>query len=127
MESKQVLIDTNILIDYFQSTSKEKTLLYSFLSEYRIAISTITEFEISIGINDKNKDFFEKLLQNIIIIPFDSSCAFIASKIYRDIKKSSSLIEVPDIFIAAIAVSFSIPLSTLNKEHFSRIEGLTLL
>ena len=127
MESRQVLIDTNILIDYFQSSAKEKTLLYSLLSEYSTAISTITEFEISIGINEKNKDFFEKLLQNIVIIPFDSSCAFIASKIYKDLKKLNRLIEVPDIFIAATAVSNSIPLSTLNKKHFSRIEGLTLL
>ncbi len=37
------------------------------------------------------------------------------------------VIEMRDIFIGATAVVYDMPLATLNKEHFERIEKLQLI
>ncbi|OJV16835.1 MAG: hypothetical protein BGO21_28680 [Dyadobacter sp. 50-39] len=43
------------------------------------------------------------------------------------LKKQSKLIGMADIFIAATAVHYGLPLATLNVKHFERIEELQIL
>ncbi len=35
--------------------------------------------------------------------------------------------EIKDIFIAATAIVYDIPVFTLNKKHFERLEGVSLV
>jgi len=55
-----------------------------------------------------------------------SDVAQSAAAIYRQMKQVNQLIEVRDIFIGATALVHSLPLMTLNQNHFSRINGLQL-
>lgn len=43
------------------------------------------------------------------------------------LKKSRNQIEIADLFIAATALSYKIPLATLNRKHFDRVESLKLV
>ena len=49
-----------------------------------------------------------------------------ASEIFHALKQQNKLIEFRDIFIAAAAIVYQMPLKTLNIKHFQRVEGLTL-
>ena len=71
--------------------------------------------------------FWNELLSEFLVLPFDSSAAHIAVDIQRDQKKLRKSIEKADLFIAAIAVANGLPLDTLNRKHFDKIERLTLL
>jgi predicted nucleic acid-binding protein len=122
-----VLLDTSILIDYFRKENKEKTYLYIVSKDYDLAISTITEFEFLNGVNDKNIDTVNSLLKEFLILDFNSECAKISSKIYKNLKKINKLIPPPDIFIAATAINNNMELVTLNENHFQHISGLKLL
>jgi predicted nucleic acid-binding protein len=48
------------------------------------------------GLNPKNRDFLHKIIENILVLPFDSGCAKIAAEIYRNLKKSNKLIGISD-------------------------------
>ncbi|MCF2491295.1 hypothetical protein L0659_24190 [Dyadobacter sp. CY347] len=49
-----------------------------------------------------------------------------AAEIYHNLRRRNSLIEFRDIFIAATALTFQLPIKTLNQGHFQRIENLEL-
>lgn len=125
MEDRRVLVDTSIFIDYFRKENKKKTKLYLLRKEkYEIVTSSICYFEYMSG--SKNEAFDKLLFQNIEVIDFDKEQAFIASKTFKDLKRKNALIEFRDILIAASAITLKIPLVTLNRKHFERIEDLIL-
>jgi tRNA(fMet)-specific endonuclease VapC len=60
------------------------------------------------------------------ILAFDSACVDAVIEIYQSLKVSNQLIGLPDIFIAATAITHNLPLLTLNQKHFARISNLKL-
>ena len=126
MDYQRVLIDTSIFIDYFRKENKQNTKLYMLRKEgYEFLTSSICYFEYMSG--SRNEEFDLALFENITVIDFDKQQAYIASKIFRDLKKRNQLIEFRDILIASFAIALNIPLATLNRRHFERIEDLIIL
>ena len=105
---------------------KDKTVFYQFARQHELLISAVTEFEFSIGATPKNRAYVEKLLAKLPALPFDSACVKTAAEIYRDLKARNQLLSLPDIFIAATALAHGLPLATLNRKHFERIDSLQL-
>lgn len=128
MESELICLDSSVLIDYFRKTKKEASFFYELSKIYsNYAVSIITVFEVLIGSNDSQKEFWESLFRNMEILPFDEIANDNAVEIYKKLKTSGNLIEIPDLFIGATSLSNGLRLATLNKKHFSRIERLELI
>jgi len=88
----------------------------------------VTHFELYSGIkHHKDISRMDKLISFLEVLDFNTIQAQEAASIYRSLKKQNKLIEFRDIFIAASALSNNLPLATLNKKHFQRIEGLALI
>jgi len=122
------MIDTSLLIDYFRKTDKSKARLVQLSQQFgQLSISSVTEFEVYSGATSTQLTFWNELLFEILVYPFDSKAAHIAVEIYRDLKKLGRTIEKADLFIAATAVSNGLSLDTLNQKHFHKIRQLTLL
>ena len=127
MENRKILIDTSILIDYFRKSDKSKTELLKLYKSYEtLFISSVTAFELLSGVNKKNRAATEKILNGLNIIPFDEKVAEIAAEIYRNLKKRNKDIEIRDLFIGATAIYIDLPIKTLNKKHFTRLDNLTV-
>jgi len=123
-----ICIDTSILLEYFRKTKKGNSFFYQLIEKNLVfTVSVITEFEIYCGSTDQQVEFWDKLFKNIKVIPLDQKVNREALKIYKDLKKRSKLIEMPDIFIAATAKAHNLKLATNNKKHFERIKGLELM
>jgi tRNA(fMet)-specific endonuclease VapC len=60
------------------------------------------------------------------VLPFDSLSVTEAVRIYQSLKAVNQLISLPDIFIAATAIANELPLLTLNRKHFERVDHLKL-
>jgi len=113
MEGKIVVLDTSILIDYFRKKDKSKTFLFSLTNSFEFfGVSAITEFEIFVGSNELQNDFWENFFKEIIVYPFDSECSRISSLLDRTSKKNSKQMEIPDLFIAATAIRNNLQLAT---------------
>lgn len=128
MAEKIVLVDTSILIDLFRKSDKSKTVLVELVKNgYAFCISAITEFEIYTGANDNQIDFWNTFLSKTEVLPFDKDIAKIAVAINLELKKKRKQIAIPDLFIAATAISHNLPFSTLNRKHFERIDLINLI
>ncbi len=128
MADKIVMVDTSILIDLFRKTDKTNSRLVALVrQDYRYCISAITEYEIYSGATNAQHDFWQNLLSKIPVIPFDQKVVKAAIEINIDLKKKRKLIDIADLFIAATAKAHNYPIATLNRKHFERIEGLTIV
>jgi tRNA(fMet)-specific endonuclease VapC len=122
------MVDTSLLIDYFRKTDKSKAKLVHLSEQFeRLAISSITEFEVYSGATASQLPFWNELLSHMMVFAFDSKAAHIAVDMNRDLKRKRKQIAIPDLFIAATAIANHVPLATLNKKHFDRIESLILI
>ncbi|MET7254491.1 type II toxin-antitoxin system VapC family toxin [Dyadobacter fermentans] len=72
-------------------------------------------------------DYWEDFLFRTQVLAFDKEVARTAVGINKTLKKQSKLIGMADLFIAATAVHYSLPLITLNVKHFERVDELILL
>lgn len=122
-----ILLDTSVLIELFRTKDKGKTLFYKLAKKEQVfAISSITHYEILIGSNDMQNEFWDNLFSALVIIPFDALCSTSAVNIYKDLKSKSKMIELADLAIAATALANNIELATLNTKHFSHIKDLKI-
>ena len=128
MADKIILIDTSILIDYYRKTDKTNSVWISLVNKgYGFAISAISKYEIYTGATSSQLIFWDKILEMIEVIPFDETAVDVAVELNAKLKKKRKQIDIADLFIAATAVHHNLPIATLNKKHFERLEGLMLL
>jgi len=128
MANELVCLDTSVLIDYFRKTKKENSFFFELTNQYfSFAISIITEFEIRCGSTKQQQAFWDTFFQSTLIIPFDEKSNIEAVKIFQELKKNNSLIDMPDLFIGATAKAYELKLATLNEKDFARIKELELL
>lgn len=128
MADKLILVDTSILIDYYRKINKEKTFLVSLvLQQYSFSISAITKYEILSGSTQSQINFWDEIFRAFIIYPFDEITVDTAVGLNSDLKKKRKQIDIADLFIAATAVTHNLPMATLNKKHFERIDTLVLI
>jgi len=91
-----------------------------------LSICSVTEFEIFVGAQGAQLDFWNCLLIHFQILPFDGKAALVASSILKDPKQKRKSIDKAHLFIAAIAMANNLRFHTLNQKHFYTIECLTL-
>jgi predicted nucleic acid-binding protein len=127
MDRKRVLIDTSIIIDHLRKGDKKKSLLYKTIEKNKLYISSVSVFELYAGAIDerKTKDI-EIILRALEPIPFSAEMGRRAGKLYISLKKENLLLEIRDLLIGATAITWSLPLLTLNKKHFNRMQEITL-
>ncbi len=95
--------------------------------DYEFAISVITKYEIYSGATQNQVEFWNNILQAIVVIPFDENSVNTAVDINTNLKRKRKQIELADLFIAATAISNNLPFATKNRKHFDRIEELIIV
>jgi len=124
---ENILIDTDIVIEYLRNKDKSSTDLIKLMQDNDLFLSSISEFELYLGAKtDRHQKDLEMIFSEVDVIPFDFGCGKIAASIWNDIQSRHQYLEIKDIFIASIAISNDICLHTFNKKHFLGIENLQL-
>jgi len=127
MEGAGMVIDTSVFIEFLRAGDKTKTTLYQIPDHEFLLISSVTLYELLMGArSDEKINDIELLTDDIDILPFNEEVARKAADIYHQLRKSNHMIEFRDIFIGATCIVNNVPIKTLNKKHFSRIEGLII-
>ena len=128
MENTIICLDTSVLIDFYRKKDKSKSLFFKLAEKYLFfAISAITEYELFIGNSQEKNIFWNDFFSRVVVLPFDTEAVKHAVEIYKQLKQENNLIDIPDIMIAGTVLQNNMPLATLNKKHFERINGLTII
>jgi len=128
VENSGMVIDTGIFIEFLRKRDKSKTILASLPNNTSLFVSAVTVYELMMGATDlEKKNDVEILLEGIPILPFNHDVSLKAAEIYHNLRRRNLLIEFRDIFIAATAIIFQLPIKTLNQDHFQRVETLRLV
>ncbi len=120
--SRNVLIDTDIVIDFLRG---DKQALSHFKIESRsICFSVVTVAEIYAGIKGKKEEVeVERLFSIFPVIAATNEIAREAGKLVKQYRPSHS-VEIPDAFIAATCLVSDSELHTLNARHYPMFKGL---
>jgi len=122
------MVDTSVLIDYYRKTDKENSAWLRFVrTGYKFVISSITKYEIYSDATQNQLNFWNSVLQTTEVFPFDDAAVNTAIKLNTILKQKRKQIDLPDLFIAATAVANRLPIATLNKKHFERIDELKII
>ena len=128
MANQVVLVDTSILIDYYRKSDKSKSIWIDLVREgYTFAVSAITKYEIYSGATENQLAFWDTVFRSMTNLPFDEACVHSAVLINAVLKRKRKKIGIADLFIAATAMSHQLPVATLNRKHFERVDDLRIL
>lgn len=112
----------------FREKNKQKTLFYELSKTFsNFAVSTITRFEIFAGQTDNQNEFWQNFYKRVKIYDFNDKSAFVAGEIVKQLKRDNKMIEISDILIASTAITYNLPIATLNINHFGRIKKLKII
>lgn len=130
-------MDTNACIDFFDG---DKNLLNVLNKQTDlISITTITIYEIDIGMEmtkrKKSEERYQnlqrkwiKLTSNLRVLSLGIKEAKKSAEIYDNLKSKGILIDDNDILIAGIMLSNGVTkIITRNLRHFQRIESLEII
>ncbi len=113
---KQILIDTDILINFLRGREAAQNYLLSLLAETTIYCSAITVAEIHAGMKEHEREKTIDLLDSIDIVDVTREIAEKAGTYKRTEKKQS--LELDDCIIAATAFIKGAILATENVRHY---------
>jgi len=123
-----MVADTGIFIEHLRAKDKLSTTLYKIADSAEIFLSAVTLYELHIGATTpKKKEDVTVITESFTILPFTDDVARKAAVIYHVLRTRNQMIEFRDIFIAATCLVHDLPIVTLNKKHFKRIDDLKML
>ena len=122
MGENQLLVDTDILIAYFNRRTYRS---YLENPQNRIYYSAVTKKELlsKRGLKDSERQAILAVLQRFRLIRIDQRI----SVEYSRLKSDYPSLGRGDALIAASALVWKLPLLTQNLRHFRLVEGLILL
>jgi predicted nucleic acid-binding protein len=128
LENRLIVVDTDVIIDFFRDISPAAGVFSELISSERAAMTAISVFELYAGIEGaKRLRQIETLVQEIIILPLNVIEAAMGGRICTQLKSKGKWIGTDDILIAAICIANDLPLYTKNIAHFSEIKDIRLL
>lgn len=127
MENALIVIDTDVVIDFFGNIVPAAEVLSELIRKGQAALTSVTVFELYAGIEGRKRlRQIEAFIQHLGIIPLDGIEAAAAGRIYTQLKMKGDLIGTHDILIAGVCLANRLPLYTRNISHFSKVKGLEI-
>nr|WP_240916564.1 type II toxin-antitoxin system VapC family toxin [Pedobacter sp. HDW13] len=122
------MVDTSILIDYFRKKTNQKQGYLLYLNSMKTcAFQALQNLKFTWELRANSIFFWETMLSNFIIFPFDNDAALAAVEIQSNLKKVRKSIDKADLFIAATAIAHNLYFDMLNHKHFENIENVKLI
>jgi predicted nucleic acid-binding protein len=125
MEEELVLCDTNVFIHFFNGSEDTINILKK-LGDKRILIPSVSVMELYQGMGNKTElNSMKKKIKNYSVLHFTSDVSILAIEYINRYSLSHNL-QIPDAIIAALAVTFQLPLFTYNAKNFRFIPKIKL-
>lgn len=122
-------IDTDFAIAILKKLEIAKTKLKEIEASDEIAITSMSVFELLFatrGLSEARRIERDQFIATFNVLSFDEVAARKAAEIHEELTKKGEAIELPNLFIASIALTKDCILITQNIKHYSRIKNLKI-
>ncbi len=120
----QLLIDTDVLIDYLRDQAESVTYLEGLTPP--LSVSAVTVAELYAGVRDgAERAVLDQFVDSFQVVAVDKEIAIRAGIIRRDFGKSHGT-GLADAIIAATAEAQQANLVTLNNKHFQMLKDVVV-
>ncbi|MBS0618129.1 MAG: PIN domain-containing protein [Spirochaetes bacterium] len=105
----------------------EAEFLKTAFAEGVICIPTIVRYELLCGVKSKkHREQRIAFVNECHTLELTDEIADTAAQLFSDLRNKGVTIDNEDILIAATALSYRLPVATLNRRHFKAIENLEI-
>lgn len=117
--TKRILLDTDILVDFFHDQKYAKDLLTKFLLRGNLYISILSVTELRTGFTFQEANLLlPKLYKTVIVVNLSLEIAELAGKFRFEYRLQGISLPTVDTLIAATAVIKGYKLATRNKKDY---------
>ena len=124
---RSLILETTFLIDLEREHHHAAGAAAAFLEandDARLYLPFIVAGEIAAGTSLSKRDRWESFLAPLYVLPSTPDVSWEYGRAYRYLKDNGRLIGSNDLWIAATALAYKMPVVTRNAEHFRRVPGL---
>ncbi len=124
------LLDTDILSEIIKGKNAAVTSRAAayLIEQGRFTTSAVSVTEVICGFRRMGREDritqFESSLFNVEVLPFDDAAGRLAGRMNADLERDGHTIGMPDVMIAAIALSCELPVVTGNISHFEYVRSV---
>ncbi len=128
---EQLILETTFLIDLERErTSRIDGVCIGFLAAQgstRLFLTHTTVGELACGVGPLERHKWERLTVPFHILEHTIDVDWHYAQIFRHLRRRGELIAANDLWIAATALAYNMPVVTRNVAHYERVPGLDVL
>jgi predicted nucleic acid-binding protein len=126
-----LILETTFLIDLEREHHRGRPgAAIEFLEaheEARLYLTFTIAGELAAGASMAERKAWETFLGPFYVLPSSPAVSWEYGKAYRHLAKNGSLIGANDLWIAATALAYGMPVVTANHHDFERVPGLEVV
>ena len=122
-----LILETSFLVDLERERRTGEGAAHRFLEGIptcRVFVTFTIAGELAAGPRIDERDDWEDFLRPFRILPWSLEVAWEYGQVYRHLAREGRLIGANDLWIAAAALAYAMPVVTANRQHFERVPGL---
>jgi predicted nucleic acid-binding protein len=127
---EKLILETTLLVDLERELARGLSgPVQAFLAAHesaRLHITFTVAGELAAGTSLSDRSRWRAFVAPFRVLPFSEEVAWRYGQSYRYLQGVGLLIGANDLWIAATALAYDIPLATRNRRHFRRVPGLEL-
>lgn len=125
---RPLILETSFLVDFERENNRGTPgAALAFLEAHedaRLYITFTVAGELAAGLSFGTRERWEEFLGPFHILPFTADVSWQYGRAYRYLRENGLLIGANDLWIAATALAYGMPVVTRNLEHYRRVPDL---
>ena len=124
---RSLILETTFLIDLEREHHRTPGRAIGFLEaneDARLYLPFIVAGELAAGTSLSKRSTWEAFLAPFYVLPSTPNVSWEYGRAYRYLQENGRLIGANDLWIAATALAYRMPVVTQNVEHYRRVPGL---
>lgn len=125
---RSLILETTFLIDLEREQNRGVPgAAVAFLEanqEARLYLPLVVAGELAAGTSMRERNKWEAFLAPLYLLPSTLEVSWQYGRTYRHLKDNGRLIDSNDLWIAATALAYQMPVVTKDLDHFRRVPGL---
>jgi tRNA(fMet)-specific endonuclease VapC len=125
---RALILETTFVIDlereHNRGTPGRAVAFLEAREDARLYLTFTVAGELATGTSLANRGRWETFLGPFYVLQSTPAVSWEYGRTYRYLRDSGRLIGANDLWIAATALAFQMPIVTRNAEHFRRVPGL---